>query len=70
MRLGALLDACSASLQAVAAIGGEGGCVAVDARGTVAMPFNSAGMFRGVVGCDGVPRVAMYGDDELQPVGC
>jgi beta-aspartyl-peptidase (threonine type) len=40
--------------------GGEGGVIAMDARGNVAMPFNSLGMYRGYMGMDGVPRVAIF----------
>ncbi len=40
--------------------GGEGGVVAMDAQGNVAMPFNSPGMYRGYVGADGAPRVAIF----------
>lgn len=45
-------------------VGGEGGVIALDSRGEFAMPFNSAGMYRGYVRSDGVPRVAIYGEDE------
>ena len=41
-------------------IGGSGGLIAVDALGNVSLPFNSAGMYRGVVDADGVPRSAIY----------
>jgi beta-aspartyl-peptidase (threonine type) len=40
--------------------GGEGGVIAMDARGNVAMPFNSPGMYRGYMGMDGAPRVAIF----------
>ena len=40
--------------------GGEGGVIAMDARGNVAMPFNSSGMYRGYVGADGKPTVAIF----------
>jgi isoaspartyl peptidase/L-asparaginase-like protein (Ntn-hydrolase superfamily) len=42
------------------AIGGSGGLIAVDALGNVTLPFNSAGMYRGVIGADGVARTAIY----------
>ncbi len=29
-------------------LGGEGGLIAVDARGNIALPFNSEGMYRGM----------------------
>ena len=44
--------------------GGEGGIIAVDAAGNVAMPFNSAGMYRGFA-TPGARGVAIYGDEEL-----
>lgn len=40
--------------------GGEGGVIAMDAQGNVAMPFNSSGMYRGYVGADGKPSVAIF----------
>ncbi|MDC0713550.1 isoaspartyl peptidase/L-asparaginase [Stigmatella sp. ncwal1] len=40
--------------------GGEGGVIALDARGEVAMPFNSPGMYRGYMGEDGQPFVAIF----------
>ncbi|MFN0245666.1 MAG: isoaspartyl peptidase/L-asparaginase family protein [Kofleriaceae bacterium] len=39
---------------------GDGGVIALDREGTVTMPFNSQGMYRGTIGEDGVPRVAIY----------
>jgi L-asparaginase / beta-aspartyl-peptidase len=44
-------------------VGGEGGVIAMDGSGAVAMPFNSASMYRGVIGPDGVPRVAILGEE-------
>jgi beta-aspartyl-peptidase (threonine type) len=40
--------------------GGEGGVIAMDAQGNVAMPFNSSGMYRGYMGQDGTPSVAIF----------
>jgi L-asparaginase / beta-aspartyl-peptidase len=40
-------EACAAALAEVSALGGEGGCAAVDRFGRVALPFSSAGMYRG-----------------------
>jgi beta-aspartyl-peptidase (threonine type) len=40
--------------------GGEGGVIAMDAQGNVAMPFNSSGMYRGYMGKDGVAAVAIF----------
>lgn len=39
--------------------GGQGGVIAVDARGNVAMPFNTEGMYRGVIRADGKPWTAI-----------
>lgn len=41
--------------------GGEGGVVAVDKNGNIAMPFNSAGMYRGYIK-KGKSEVAIYKD--------
>ena len=39
--------------------GGSGGVIAVDAQGNVAMPFNTEGMYRGVIRADGKPWTAI-----------
>lgn len=41
-------------------IGGEGGLIAVDTYGNVALPFNSDGMYRGFVKTDGEIKVEIY----------
>lgn len=41
-------------------IGGEGGMIGVDAKGNVALLFNSAGMYRGFKRSDGYNEVAIY----------
>ncbi|HYM28313.1 MAG TPA: isoaspartyl peptidase/L-asparaginase [Steroidobacteraceae bacterium] len=43
--------------------GGEGGVIALDPAGHMAMDFNSAGMFRGARDSQGQRVVGMYGDD-------
>lgn len=55
-----LARAAAAALRNVARLGGDGGLVAIDRRGNVAMPFNSEGMYRAAVAGDGRPRVAIY----------
>lgn len=40
-----------------------GGVIAMDPDGNIAMPFNTAGMYRGYVGADGQPVVEIYGSD-------
>jgi L-asparaginase / beta-aspartyl-peptidase len=42
------------------ALGGKGGVIALDAKGNVAMSFNSEGMYRGWIGPDGAPHVEIY----------
>jgi L-asparaginase / beta-aspartyl-peptidase len=46
----------------LAAVKGEGGVIALDAKGNFAMPFNSEGMYRGWIGADGKPHVLIYRD--------
>ena len=41
-------------------IKGDGGLIAVDAQGNVALPFNSQGMYRGYVAKDGELTVEIY----------
>lgn len=52
--------AAQAVIETVGHLGGEGGLIAVDQRGTVAMPFNSGGMKRGIVRLNGDPQVNVY----------
>jgi beta-aspartyl-peptidase (threonine type) len=42
-------------------MGGDGGLIALDKDGNVAMPFNTAGMYRGTVTEDGKIEVQIYG---------
>jgi beta-aspartyl-peptidase (threonine type) len=49
--------------QEIPSMGGNGGAIALDADGNVSMPFNTDGMYRGWIGADGVPHVAIYGDE-------
>lgn len=43
--------------------GGDGGVIAIDASGNIAMPFNTAGMYRARIDTDGSIDVAIYGDE-------
>ena len=43
--------------------GGDGGVIALDAEGNIAMPFNTPGMYRASVDRDGNVTVAIYGDE-------
>jgi beta-aspartyl-peptidase (threonine type) len=49
--------------QEIPSMGGNGGAIALDAKGNIAMPFNTDGMYRGWIGGDGVPHVAIYDDE-------
>ncbi|GAB3573007.1 isoaspartyl peptidase/L-asparaginase [Spirosoma luteolum] len=42
--------------------GGEGGVIALDRKGNLAMPFNSEGMYRGYIKADGSSEVLIYKD--------
>ena len=46
--------------QALPAIGGRGGLVAVDRQGKVSMPFNTEGMYRGYARAGEPPRTAIF----------
>jgi len=41
-------------------IGGDGGLIAVDALGNIAMPFNTEGMYRACKSSDGVNQISIY----------
>lgn len=47
-------------LKTLVKIGGEGGLIAIDAKGNMAMPFNSEGMYRGAITKDGQITVEIY----------
>lgn len=46
-------------------LGGDGGAIVLGADGAIATPFNTEGMYRGWIGADGVPHVALYSDETL-----
>lgn len=52
------------TLADIAAIGGDGGLIAVDATGNYAMRFNTAGMYRGTIGNDGIAWTGVFPQDE------
>lgn len=59
--LGLGLEAAAAgSIDHLTKIGGEGGLIAVDASGNIALPFNSEGMYRGFA-VEGVIETHIYG---------
>jgi beta-aspartyl-peptidase (threonine type) len=57
----ALKDAADAVvMQRVPELGGDGGVIAIDAKGNLAMPFNTAGMYRAWIDRDGRRGSAIY----------
>jgi isoaspartyl peptidase/L-asparaginase-like protein (Ntn-hydrolase superfamily) len=52
-------EACREALARVTALGGAGGCVAVDRGGALATPFTTPGMLCGSLRCGGEPYVAL-----------
>jgi beta-aspartyl-peptidase (threonine type) len=40
--------------------GGAGGVIALDAKGNVAMPFNTSGMYRGAIAVDGTMTIEIF----------
>ena len=47
-------------------LGGSGGAIVLGADGAWAMPFNTGGMYRGCIGADGEPQVAIWPDEGLR----
>ncbi|WP_228114297.1 isoaspartyl peptidase/L-asparaginase [Stenotrophomonas sp. MYb238] len=50
-------------------LGGDGGAIVLSADGKAATPFNTEGMYRGWIGADGVPHVAVFADEKLKMPG-
>lgn len=59
-RKDSLKKAAAAALANVARLGGDGGLIAVDRQGNVAMPFNSEGMYRGSIDRRGKTSVEIF----------
>jgi beta-aspartyl-peptidase (threonine type) len=55
-----LKEAAEAALQRAHELGGEGGLIAIDKEGNMALPFNSNGMYRGYMDAAGKPVVEIY----------
>jgi L-asparaginase / beta-aspartyl-peptidase len=55
-----LVDAAGGVIAELGRIGGSGGLVAVGRDGSMALPFNCAGMYRGYVREDGIVYTAIY----------
>lgn len=55
-----LSQAAQATIDKVAAMGGDGGLIALDRAGNITMPFNSEGMYRGFIKENGQSQVLIY----------
>jgi beta-aspartyl-peptidase (threonine type) len=55
-------QAAQAVIDKLTAMGGDGGFVALDKDGNIAMPFNTAGMYRGYMKADGTAHTFLYKD--------
>ncbi len=53
-------EAAKVALEKVGKMGGDGGLIAMDQKGHVTMPFNTAGMYRGTVTAEGKIEVFIY----------
>jgi beta-aspartyl-peptidase (threonine type) len=58
-RLG-VAEASKIVLEKVAKMGGDGGLIALDKNGNIAMPFNTEGMYRGAITVDGKIEIQIY----------
>ena len=58
-----LESAAAAVVAEIAAAGGSGGLVAIDRDGAIALPFSTAGMYRGYARGDGVIHTAIFDED-------
>ena len=50
-------------------LGGDGGAIVLSADGRASTPFNTEGMYRGWIGADGVPHVAIFDSEKLKMPG-
>ena len=55
-----LIEAAQETIEHLRLIGGEGGLIAVDNLGNLALPFNSEGMYRAFITSDGKMSVEIY----------
>ena len=49
-------------MKVVPELGGDGGAIAIDRDGNIAMPFNTSGMYRGWIAADGSRGTAIFRD--------
>jgi len=58
-----IVDSARETIDELGRIGGDGGLIAVDAMGTVTLPFNSEGMYRGYITEASDINIATYGTE-------
>jgi len=58
-----LIKASKKVIQKVGKLGGSGGVICIDAKGNIAMPFNTKGMYRGYIKSDGKAVTLIYKKD-------
>ncbi|MGB3183833.1 MAG: isoaspartyl peptidase/L-asparaginase [Cyclobacteriaceae bacterium] len=56
-------QAAGAVIEKIGTMGGTGGLIALDAEGNIAMPFNTAGMYRGYMKSDSDVETLIYKED-------
>jgi isoaspartyl peptidase/L-asparaginase-like protein (Ntn-hydrolase superfamily) len=61
-----LTRACDRMLSEVAALGGRGGCIALDHAGRAALAYNTPGMPRGLLRPGASPQIAIHPEDPLE----
>jgi beta-aspartyl-peptidase (threonine type) len=54
----------SVIMQKLPALGGDGGVIALDKNGNIAMPFNTKGMFRGYIRAKGEAKTFIYDEEK------
>ncbi len=53
-------EACKKEIDKLSELNGTGGVIAVDAKGNIAMEFNTSGMFRGYIKSNGEKEIAIF----------
>ncbi|MFW5821846.1 MAG: isoaspartyl peptidase/L-asparaginase family protein [Tangfeifania sp.] len=53
-------EACAEEIRKLSELGGTGGVIGIDAKGNVAMEFNTSGMFRGYIKSSGEKEIAIF----------
>lgn len=56
-------DACKEEIRKLSELDGTGGVIALDAKGNIAMEFNTSGMFRGFIKSSGEKEIAIFKED-------